>query len=173
MRDQAQWLEDDFDALPLDPDLFDICVYRALIRIGDPFEFGVLPANESRKCFEFSYSGIRQRGAAGEDLRGYVVLRQSSAVYHGNDVCAENVFLAGHDQLIIFSAEGLNRHHLLGASRRSGLRHGHVERHIAVWMDGEPIREYAARNDADENNITQKLKRAEKKLREKYLNRQI
>ena len=44
---------------------------------------------------------------------------------------------------------------------------------IAVRMDGEPIREYAARNGADENNITQKLKLAEKKLREKYLNRQI
>ena len=44
---------------------------------------------------------------------------------------------------------------------------------IAVRMDGEPIREYASRNGVDENNITQKLKRAEKKLREKYLNRQI
>ena len=35
-------------------------------------------------------------------------------------------------------------------------------------MDGEPIREYAARVGADENNITQKLKRAEKKLAEAY-----
>ncbi len=33
---------------------------------------------------------------------------------------------------------------------------------IAVRMDGESIREYAARIGADENNITQKLKRAEK-----------
>ena len=44
---------------------------------------------------------------------------------------------------------------------------------IAIRMDGEPIREYAAWNGVDENNITQKLKRAEKKLRENYLNRQI
>lgn len=44
---------------------------------------------------------------------------------------------------------------------------------IAVRMDGESIREYAARIGADENNITQKLKRAEKKLRENYKNRQI
>lgn len=44
---------------------------------------------------------------------------------------------------------------------------------IAVRLDGEPIREYAARIGADENNITQKLKRAEKKLREKYKDRQI
>lgn len=39
---------------------------------------------------------------------------------------------------------------------------------IAVRMDGEPIREYAARVGADENNISQKLKRAEKKLAEAY-----
>lgn len=44
---------------------------------------------------------------------------------------------------------------------------------IAVRMDGESIREYAARIGADENNITQKLKRAEKKLRENYKNSQI
>ncbi len=44
---------------------------------------------------------------------------------------------------------------------------------IAVRLDGESIREYAARIGADENNITQKLKRAEKKLRENYRNRQI
>ena len=44
---------------------------------------------------------------------------------------------------------------------------------IAVRMDGESIREYAARIGADENNITQKLKRAEKKLRENYKKRQI
>lgn len=39
---------------------------------------------------------------------------------------------------------------------------------IAVRMDGEPIREYAARIGADENNITQKLKRAEKRLADAY-----
>ncbi len=44
---------------------------------------------------------------------------------------------------------------------------------IAIRMGGESIREYARRNGVDENNITQKLKRAEKKLREKYPNRQI
>ena len=44
---------------------------------------------------------------------------------------------------------------------------------IAVRLDGEPIREYASRIGANENNITQKLKRAEKKLRENYKNRQI
>lgn len=44
---------------------------------------------------------------------------------------------------------------------------------IAVRLDGEPIREYAARIGADENNITQKLKRAEKKLRENFRDRQI
>ena len=44
---------------------------------------------------------------------------------------------------------------------------------IAVRLNGEQIREYAARIGADENNISQKLKRAEKKLREKYPNRQI
>ncbi len=44
---------------------------------------------------------------------------------------------------------------------------------IAVRLDGESIREYAARIGADENNITQKLKRAEKKLRENFIDRQI
>ena len=39
---------------------------------------------------------------------------------------------------------------------------------IAVRMDGLPIREYAAEIGADENNITQKLKRAEKKIRENW-----
>ncbi len=39
---------------------------------------------------------------------------------------------------------------------------------IAVRMDEETIREYAARIGADENNITQKLKRAEKKLAAVY-----
>lgn len=44
---------------------------------------------------------------------------------------------------------------------------------IAVRIGGESIREYAARIGADENNITQKLKRAEKKLRENFKDRQI
>lgn len=42
---------------------------------------------------------------------------------------------------------------------------------IAVRLDGESIREYAARIGADENNITQKLKRARKKLRENFKDR--
>ncbi len=44
---------------------------------------------------------------------------------------------------------------------------------IAVRIDGIPIREYANSIGADENNITQKLKRATKKLKEEYKNRQI
>lgn len=44
---------------------------------------------------------------------------------------------------------------------------------IAVSLNDESIRDYAARIGADENNITQKLKRAKKKLRENYKNRQI
>ena len=44
---------------------------------------------------------------------------------------------------------------------------------IAVRMNGESIREYAARTGKSENNITQKLKRAEKKLRDYFKNRQI
>ncbi len=39
---------------------------------------------------------------------------------------------------------------------------------ITVRIDGESIRAYAARIGADENNITQKLKRAEKKLSAAY-----
>ena len=44
---------------------------------------------------------------------------------------------------------------------------------IAVRLNGESIREYAARTGAEENNVSQKLRRAEKKLRENYKNRQI
>jgi hypothetical protein len=44
---------------------------------------------------------------------------------------------------------------------------------IAVRIDGIPIREYANSIGADENNITQKLKRATKKLQKEYKNRQI
>ena len=48
-----------------------------------------------------------------------------------------------------------------------------AEAFIAVYLDGETIRAYSARMGVDENNITQKLKRAKKKLRENYQNRQI
>jgi hypothetical protein len=44
---------------------------------------------------------------------------------------------------------------------------------IAVRLNGESIREYAERVGADENNITQKLKRAAKKLKKYYQSRQI
>ena len=44
---------------------------------------------------------------------------------------------------------------------------------IAVRIDGMSIREYASFIGADENNITQKLKRATKKLEKEYKNRQI
>ena len=39
---------------------------------------------------------------------------------------------------------------------------------IAIRINGEPVREYAERNGLNENNVTQKLKRAEKKLRESW-----
>lgn len=48
-----------------------------------------------------------------------------------------------------------------------------AEAFIAVRINGIPIREYANSKGADENNITQKLKRATKKLKEEYQNRQI
>ncbi len=44
---------------------------------------------------------------------------------------------------------------------------------IAVFINGESIRGYAARIGANENNITQKLKRAKKKLQNYFANRQI
>lgn len=44
---------------------------------------------------------------------------------------------------------------------------------IAIRLDGEQACEYASRIGADENNITQKLKCAEKKLRENFKDRQI
>ena len=44
---------------------------------------------------------------------------------------------------------------------------------IAVRIDGTPIREYARSINADENNISQKLKRAEKKIKEFLENHQI
>jgi hypothetical protein len=44
---------------------------------------------------------------------------------------------------------------------------------IAVRIDGMSIRDYASSIGADENNITQKLKRATKKLKEIFENHQI
>lgn len=44
---------------------------------------------------------------------------------------------------------------------------------IAVRIDGMPIKDYALFCGTSENNITQKLKRAEKKLRVFFQNRQI
>ncbi|CUH97173.1 hypothetical protein P22_3299 [Propionispora sp. 2/2-37] len=44
---------------------------------------------------------------------------------------------------------------------------------IAVRIDGMSIRDYASSIGADENNITQKLKRATKKLKEFFENHQI
>ncbi len=44
---------------------------------------------------------------------------------------------------------------------------------IAVHIDGMSIRDYASSIGENENNITQKLKRAKKKLKEFYENRQI
>lgn len=44
---------------------------------------------------------------------------------------------------------------------------------ISVYLDGESIRSYAKRIGTSENNITQKLKRARRKLSEILKNRQI
>lgn len=44
---------------------------------------------------------------------------------------------------------------------------------IAVRIDGIPIKDYALFCGDSENNITQKLKRAERKLRVFFQNRQI
>lgn len=44
---------------------------------------------------------------------------------------------------------------------------------IAVRLNGDAVREYAARIGVDENIITKKLKRAEKKLKDNYQKRQI
>lgn len=54
-----------------------------------------------------------------------------------------------------------------------GKKHDWADMFIAVRIDGIPICEYARSIDADENNISQKLKRAEKKLKEFFENRQI
>lgn len=46
-----------------------------------------------------------------------------------------------------------------------------AEAFIAVRIDGESIRSYAARVGDSENNITQKLNRAAKKLKENYISK--
>lgn len=46
-----------------------------------------------------------------------------------------------------------------------------AEAFIAVYLDGESIREYAARICVNENNITQKLKRAKKRLKDAWPDR--
>ena len=43
-----------------------------------------------------------------------------------------------------------------------------VDAAISIWIEGESIREYAARTGQDENNITQKLKRAKTKLKKYF-----
>ena len=54
-----------------------------------------------------------------------------------------------------------------------GKKQNWADMFIAVRIDGMSIREYASSIGADENNITQKLKRATKKLEQEYKNRQI
>lgn len=54
-----------------------------------------------------------------------------------------------------------------------GKKQNWADMFIAVRIDGMSIREYASFIGADENNITQKLKRATKKLEQEYKNRQI
>lgn len=54
-----------------------------------------------------------------------------------------------------------------------GKKQGWADMFIAVRIDGIPIREYANSIGVDENNVSQKLKRAEKKLREVFKNRKI
>jgi len=54
-----------------------------------------------------------------------------------------------------------------------GKKQDWIDMFIAVRIDGMPIRDYASSIGADENNITQKLKRATKKLEQEYKNRQI
>ena len=44
---------------------------------------------------------------------------------------------------------------------------------IAVKLDGEKAREYAERTGTAEYNVSKKLKKAEKKLRENFQNRQV
>ena len=56
---------------------------------------------------------------------------------------------------------------------RECLKSEWAELFIAVNMDGETIREYADRIGESENNLTKKLQRAEKKLKEIFSKRQI
>lgn len=57
--------------------------------------------------------------------------------------------------------------------KKIGKKQDWADMFIAVRIDGMSIREYASSIGADENNITQKLKRATKKLEQEYKNRQI
>ncbi len=57
--------------------------------------------------------------------------------------------------------------------RALGKKQDWADMFIAVRIDGVPIREYAKSIGVDENNVSQKLKRAEKKLREVFKNRKI
>ena len=54
-----------------------------------------------------------------------------------------------------------------------GKKQNWADMFIAVRIDGMSIREYASSIGVSENNITQKLKRAEKKLQGIFKNRQI
>lgn len=54
-----------------------------------------------------------------------------------------------------------------------GKKQNWADMFIAVRIDGMLIREYASSIGVSENNITQKLKRATKKLEQEYKNRQI
>lgn len=54
-----------------------------------------------------------------------------------------------------------------------GKKQNWADMFIAVRIDGMSIREYASSIGVNENNITQKLKRATKKLEKEYPNRQI
>ncbi|MEA4874373.1 sigma-70 family RNA polymerase sigma factor [Anaerorhabdus sp.] len=54
-----------------------------------------------------------------------------------------------------------------------GKKQDWIDMFIAVRIDGIPIRDYARSIGADENNISQKLKRAEKKIKEFLENHQI
>ena len=56
---------------------------------------------------------------------------------------------------------------------RDSLKPEWAELFIAVRIDGETIRNYAARIGESENNLTKKLCRAEKKLKEIFQKRQI
>lgn len=46
-----------------------------------------------------------------------------------------------------------------------------IDAFIAVRIEGEPVREYAARIGVSENSVSQKLRRAEKRLKEMTLSR--